>query len=121
MNRMIRVTALATVGAYALAACSSFEIHGTVTSKQYIPGYYTYYQQPVYTRVCITVEEEEPVGSKGQEEPEPVQECTQKFARYQQVSTWHSACWQLSVAGKQGGDECVSESQYDNTKIGDTV
>ena len=67
-------TAAGTAGvllALALTACSSFEIHGTVTSKQYLPGYTTYYTQAVYTQTCTTVEEEEeepgPNG-KGEEE-----------------------------------------------------
>lgn len=122
MSRKLAAVAVAGVaGALTLAGCSAFEIHGTVTSKQYIPGYYTFYQQPTYRQSCHEVEEEEPVGSKGQEEPEEESVCTSVRSGYRTVSQWHSDCWQLSVAGKQGGDECVSESTYDNTKIGDTV
>jgi hypothetical protein len=115
----------AAVAAMLVSGCSSLEIHGTVTSKEFLPSYTTYYSQSVYTQTCVTEEEEEPEEEpedKGtEEEEEPVQVCTSHYAGSRRVPILHSSCWQLSVAGKDGGDECVSESTYDNTKIGSTV
>ena len=47
--------------------------------------------------------------------------CTSRQTGTRQVPVYHPDCWQLSVSGSQGGDECVSENTYDNTKVGDKV
>jgi hypothetical protein len=108
-----------------VAGCSSFEIHGTVTSKEYIPSYTSYYNQSVYTQTCVTEEEEvteeEPNDKGVEEEEEPEQVCTSHFAGYKRTPIFHSECWELVVTGSQGGTECVSESQYGSTKLGSTV
>lgn len=119
--KRMAVVGFATV---ALASACSSTVHGTVTGKQYIPGYTTYLNQPVYTRTCVTVEEEEeePEPGGGEEpEEEPEQQCTNRQTGTRLVPLYHPDCWQLSVSGKQGGDECVSEKTYDDTKVGSTV
>lgn len=100
-------------------------MHGTIARKTYIPSTTTYVNTPVYGQRCSTVEEEEEVeepGPNGTEEEEPEEEpetvCTQYVSYWHLAPDQHPECWQLTLIGKQGGTVCVSEAQYQTTKIG---
>lgn len=114
---------LAAAGSAALIGGCSSAVHGTVTGKDYLAGYTTYTNTPVYGQHCTTTEEEEeePDGKGEEPEEEPETTCTSYVEYYHLVPYYHSACYRLTVSGSQGGTECVSASTYSATKIGSAV
>lgn len=93
-------------------------MHGTITSKTYIPSSTTWELLPYYGQRCTM--EIVVVVVNGQDEDEDEDVCSQYVMGYRQTPVYHDDCWQLTVSGKQGGTVCVSQSQYAAAKVGGT-
>lgn len=114
MKRIIGAAVIALAGIF-VAGCGSGITSGTVIAKQDTPGHDTTVMVPQYRQQCT--EQEEPVGSNGQEEPE--QACTQVVSYYLPMQQWVPEDWQLQVrSGKRTGWVDVGQSVYQKERVG---
>lgn len=98
------------------ASCGSAAVHGTVTAKQYIPARTQVLWQPYYGTRCVTQMTYVFVGSRRNAQQRRT--CSTTLQGYHWVPVYHPGCWQLTLSGPQGGEECVSQDQYANTPLG---
>jgi hypothetical protein len=107
---MKRLIVVAIVGvALTFAACSSGPTHGFVIAKQYTPGHYYLYENPIPHTTC----EDELIGKTMEDE------CSTTYT-YVPEELWAGPEWQLELRSDGAkGWVTVSQKTYDRTHKGD--
>ena len=107
MKKFVPAVALSLAGMVVFTACGPES--GTVYAKQFTPGHYTTEQVADYIPIC-------------QYDPNlKMTTCRQQFIGYHDSQRWHDDCYALFFKNDEGdkGDDCVPQSTYDSTDIGD--
>lgn len=115
MKKQLTVVIAASSVAVA-AACGSAALHGRVTGKEYVPPSTSFITVPSYATRCSVRTATRYAG--GRVTYYSYQSCSQVYVGVHLVPDYTPECYQIAV----GADtECVSQSFYDQTKIGDDI
>lgn len=111
--------AIAAASIATLAACGGNVDHGTITSKEYIPGSHWVYLKPVYGQRCVTVLRPVRLPS-GVYISKSVRSCTSYVSGHVPIIEKKDACYELHLKNSSGdtGSVCVGQDAWDNAKVG---